>query len=80
MSAPEMVKYDAKSLLVVNDKGLIRQLFTPFKVQCIEPVESIPALSFVFVDAVLMHKKYVLLYWINQKPIPYHHFRVLVTW
>jgi hypothetical protein len=81
VSLPDVVKYqDPKCVLVVNDKGKMKQVFTPFKVQCIEEVDQIPFQSFVYVDAVLIHKKYVLLYFINQKPYPYHHFRIQITW
>lgn len=81
MSSPDVIKYqDPKSILVVNERGQIRQLFCPFKVQCIEAVENIPVHALLYVEAVFVHKKYVLLYWIHQKPYAYHYFRVLVTW
>jgi hypothetical protein len=81
MSTPDVVKYhDPKSILLVNDKGQMKQVFTPFRVQCIEAVDQIPLLAIVYVDAVFMHKKHVLLYWINQRPYGYSHFRVQITW
>lgn len=81
MSTPDIIKYqDPKSVLVVNDKGKIRQVFTPFKVQCMEAIEHIPLSSIVYVEAVFMHKQYVLLYFINQRLFPYHHFRIQVNW
>lgn len=81
MSTAEVIHYqDPKSILIVNDKGQMKQLFTPFRVKCIDPVHNIPVNSFVFVDSVFIHRKYILLYWINQQLIPYHHFTFQISW
>jgi hypothetical protein len=81
MSSKEVVKYqDPKSILVVNPQGHMRHLFTPFRVKCIEPLEQIPVGAFVFVDAVFLHRKYLLLYWVNQRLVPYHHFTFEIKW
>ena len=77
MSAPDVVQYhDPKSILVVTKAGKVRQLFVPFKVRCNTPVEGIPENTRLYVDLVLEHKRHLLLYWINQKPYPYHYFRI----
>lgn len=81
MSVKDVVKFqDPKSILIVNSEGKMRQLFVPFRVKVIEPVEGLPLNSFVFVDSVFLHRKYLLLYWINQRLIPYHHFTLNITW
>lgn len=81
MSLKDAVLFqDPKSVLVVSDKGLLRQLFVPFRVQCVIAHERIPVDSYVFVDAVFLHRKYLLLYWINQTLIPYHHFTINIAW
>ena len=77
MSAPDVVQYqDPKSILVVTKTGKVRQLFVPFTVRCSTPVEGIPENTRLYVDLVLKHKRYLLLYWINQKPYPYYYFRI----
>jgi DNA repair protein RadC len=67
---------DPKSLLVVSSKGQMRQLFVPFRVECIHPVEHIRLNTHVFVEGVFLHRKYILIYFINQRLYPYFHFRI----
>lgn len=81
MSTHEVIKFqDPKSILVVNERGTMKQLFTPFRVKCIEPYENIPLDSYVYVEQVFLHRKYLLLYWINQRLIPYHYFAFQINW
>jgi len=81
MSSREVIMYqDPKSILVINEKGQMKQLFIPFRVKCIEAVQNIPVGSFVFVESVFLHRKYLLLYWINQTLIPYNYFTIQIIW
>lgn len=81
MSVQDVIRYqDPKSILIVNEKGQIRQLFVPFRVKCIEAVQNIPVNSYVYVDSVFLHRKYLLLYFINQRLIPYNHFTFQISW
>jgi len=81
MSVREVVRYqDPKSILVINHQGQIRQLFVPFRVVCIETVQNIPKGSLVYVESVFLHRKYILLYWINQRLIPYSFFSIQISW
>jgi hypothetical protein len=77
MNPDDFIKLqDTKSVLVVGQAGKLRQLHVPFRVQCIEPVERIPEHTWVYVERVLMHPRYLLLYGINQRFYPYRHFRI----
>ena len=77
MSQADIVKYqDPKSILVIGQHGKLRQLYVPFRVRCIQPLERVPLDALVYVELVMMHPKYVLLYWANQQAYPYHHFRI----
>ena len=77
MSHPEVVKYqDPKSVLVVGQKGRIAQLYCPFRVQCIQPLEQIPKDTWVYVEGVFLHPRYKLTYWINRRLYPYQYFRI----
>jgi hypothetical protein len=81
VSQQETVRYqDPRSVLVVSHKGLLRQVFVPIKLLCVEGVEQIPVGSYVFADAVFLHKKYRLLYWICGRLIPYHFFTIPADW
>lgn len=81
MIVPQTVKYqDPKSVLVVSNRGLLRQVFVPIKLLCIEEVEKIPAGSIVYADAVFMHRKHRILFFIYGKLIPYHYFSIPVEW
>ncbi len=80
MSRNVIMRHDGKSVLVVTEKGALRTLFVPFKVRCIHPVENIPENSYVFVELVIMDNRYRLLYWINQRMIPYDRFSIRVDW
>jgi hypothetical protein len=77
MSEQATVKYqDPKSLLVVNSKGILRVLYVPFTVKCIQPVKNIPVNTTLYVEGVYLHRKYLLVYHINQSMYPYVYFRI----
>jgi hypothetical protein len=76
MSAPDVEYRDHSSVLVVKGSGELCQLFVPFRVQCIHPLERIPEYTWVYVNGVFPHPKYRMIYWINQRLHPYHHFQI----
>jgi hypothetical protein len=71
-----VMRYDGKSLLLVNDKSVLKQIFTPIKLRCIVEQEYIPVGAYVYADAVLLHPKYRLLYFVNQRAYPYSSFAI----
>jgi hypothetical protein len=75
-----VIRYNGKTLLLVNDKGALKQIYTPIKLRCIVEQERIPVGAIVFAEAVLLHPKYRLLYWVNQQAIPYHFFDIQANW
>jgi hypothetical protein len=66
------------SVLVINAKGKMRTLYTPFKVQCYHAVGGIPMQAWVFVDGVYQDKTDQLHYQIGGKLYSYQHFRLQV--
>jgi hypothetical protein len=82
MSIKDVVKYqDPKSLFIVNETGQMRQLFVPIKARCIEAVDHIPFGSWIYIDAIFLHRKFLLLYWVNNsRLLPYYHFTIKITW
>jgi hypothetical protein len=66
------------SLLVINKKGLMRKLYTPFRARCYHSVGNIPAQSWVYIDGVYQDKTDRLLYLIAGKLYSYRCFRLQV--
>jgi hypothetical protein len=71
--------YNSNVLLVVNQLGLIRVLYTPFRVQCIEPIDQIRLNTWVYVEEVFSSPKDELVYLIYGHSYSYKNFRVQVN-
>jgi hypothetical protein len=65
--------YTSSILLVINPKGHIRQLYTPFRVQ--EQIND----SWVYVDEILTNEKDELLFMVNGQPTLHHNFRITIS-
>ena len=68
--------YDNHSLLLVNSSGIIRQLFTPFKVRCDVDVGRFKAGSYLYVEEVAPGEKYELIYHIGDGAYYHKYFRI----
>lgn len=81
MRQKDIITYmDNRSLLVINDKGKMKQLFAPFRVQVIQPYHSLLRYTMVYVEEIKFSRKYILLYRILDQWIPYYHFLLLVPY
>jgi hypothetical protein len=69
---------DPFTVLVINAKGYMRQVYTPFRVQTILPAGQIPVNAWVYVDGVWQDKKDRLLYLVGGKLYPYWCFRLQI--
>ena len=67
---------DKNSILIINSRGVIRQLYTPFKVQCIENVGRYKAGSIVYVEEVDTGDKDELIYHIGEGAYFHRNFRI----
>jgi hypothetical protein len=77
MSEETTVKFqNPKNLWVVNGMGNLRILYVPFTVKCIRPVKNIPLNTTLYVEGVYIHRKYLILFHINQSLYPYNYFRI----
>ena len=74
---PRIKNYDSQSLMLINAKGRLRRLYTPFRVQSIQPVGIIKTNSIVYVTAVIQDEQAKLLYRILNSWIPYHQFQLI---
>jgi hypothetical protein len=69
---------DSSCILVINPKGAIRKLYTPFRVLSIQEYETKKE-QWLFVDEVHIDKKDKLLYLINGKLYPYNGFQIRIS-
>ena len=78
MKPPQINYINHNSILIINPKGKIRQLFTPFKVQLINDTSILKKNSWVVVDLVKASPSYKLMFRIGSKWYPYHLFRITI--
>ena len=62
------------TLLVINSMGRVRELHTPFRVICSQPIGTIHSQTSVFVEDVSEHHEFIILYRIFDKWYPYKYF------
>ena len=70
--------YNSNALVVVNIKGQIRTLYTPFRVMCMEAISAIPKGTYVYVEEVLSNDQDQLQYVIHGQPHLYYHFHLCI--
>jgi hypothetical protein len=70
---------DPHSIMVVNTKGVLKKLYCPFRVKCIEPVQDIRENTWCYVDYVEQSANEKLLYWIGSKKYSYRHFHIYIS-
>ncbi len=68
--------YNTNALLVVNSKGLIRVLYTPFRVLCGAAINRIPQNTWVYVEEVYSNEKDELQYLIYGLVYSYKYFTI----
>ena len=73
------IMIDPFSIMVINQKGYLRKLYCPFRVLCIESLDSIPRNTWCFVDKVAADSKEIILYGINGKQFPYRYFQIYIS-
>ena len=66
-------------LLVVNTQGIIRQLHTPVKVQCVQDTGIFKKGVFTYIDLIGMEDSSVLVYFINGKAYSHNYFRIIAN-
>ncbi len=71
--------YNANALLVINQHGKLRVLFTPFKVLCIVAVGRIPLNTSVYVEEVLSNPLDELQYVIYNDRYSFRYFKIPIA-
>ena len=79
MDPPQIKIIDNNSLMVINKKGIIRQLYVPIKVQVLYDTKILKKNSIVFVDEIQAHQQYKILYRITDNWWSYHLFSIAAT-
>lgn len=69
---------DPRSLIVINREGIMRRLYTPFRVLCIQHVGSLAEGTQFYVNEVHGTIKGELYFVIFKQPFLHKHFRLLV--
>ena len=64
------------TLIVINQKGKMRQLFTPFNVQVLQDTEHFKENSWVVVEEIRQHPQHILLYRVINQWWPYYIFKI----
>ncbi len=77
MKSGYSVKYcDATSILIINSRGKIKQLYTPFQVRCNEDVGRFKMGSIVYVEEVAAGERDELIYLIGEGAYFHKYFRI----
>lgn len=71
--------FQTDSLLVINQHGKIRRIYTPFKVLAIASIGTITKNTWVFVQKIALNEKHQLLYLINDEQYLYESFRIYIN-
>lgn len=80
MTSKHSIQYcDSSSILIINSTGIIRHLFTPFKVKCIEEVGRFKTGSLVLVDEVAAGDRDELIYLIGEGAYFHKNFRIIAN-
>ena len=76
---PPLINYvDYNSILLINPKGKMRQLYVPFRVQVIKDTNSLRKGVWVYAEEVAPHNEYKLLYRVTSNWWPYNIFRIQI--
>lgn len=72
-----MVHYfDTYSILVITRESVIRRLYTPIEVLCIDSIDDLEYGAVLFVDEVFPDEEDILLYKIKGNLYAYKHFTI----
>jgi len=71
--------YNSNALLLVNAKGLIRVLYTPFRVLCKVDLGNIQKGTWVYVDEVGSNERDELIYNVYGQLYSYKQFRLQIS-
>ena len=79
MNKYQIIAQNTRSILIINPRGHIRELYCPFRVQCILAIDKIVVGTWVWVDKVTYSVNVVLLYQIHGNLYIFKHFAIHIS-
>jgi len=76
MDPPEIYFEDPYSLMLVNQKGKMKWLYTPFRVFVKDEIGKFKTETWVYVEGVAEHREYRILFLISSFWYPYPFFKL----
>ncbi|MBZ5857766.1 hypothetical protein [Flavihumibacter profundi] len=70
---------DANSILVINNAGILRKLYCPFRVKCTTDTTDFKKGMWVWVEEVAATPTDELLYWVVGRPFPHTLFEIKLS-
>lgn len=75
----ELLKYSSPySILVVDEKQKLREVFCPFKVKSIQTFDKLLEGEMLLVDKVKLSSELKVIYQIRGRYFHYHHFAIII--
>ena len=75
----EILSFNQESILVLTHKGVIKRLYCPFLVRCIETNDGILENTVCYVDRIYDDPNDRILYMIGGNLFPYHFFLIQIV-
>ena len=69
---------DNRSIIVINQQGHLRKLYCPFRVLCIDSINTISVNTWCYVERVEMSSDTHIIYQIGDVLYPFHHFHIYI--
>ena len=66
--------HNEQTLMLVNKKGILRELKVPFQVKAVESIGIIKIGTLVYVEAVAQHQQFKIMYRVLNQWMPYQYF------
>jgi hypothetical protein len=76
MDPPEIYYEYPYSLMLVNPKGKIKRLYTPFRAQVKEGIGKYSTETWVYVEGIADHREYRILFLVSSFWYPYPFFKL----
>ena len=69
---------DNRSIIVINQQGHLRKLYCPFRVLCVDSINTISVDTWCYVDSVELSSDAPIIYQIGGVLYPFHHFHIYI--
>ncbi len=70
--------HNEQTLMLVSNKGILRELKVPFQVKAVQPIGIIKTGTLVYVEAVAQHQQFKIMYRVLNQWMPYQYFLIVI--